>query len=66
MSDLPDWYVLKTLLSCGPDSDINRRTLYHKGRAVAIFNQRMAEWHPEDDAALSALEYYLNHTETTE
>lgn len=63
LDTLPKWYVSKTLLGCGPDSDINRRIIYHNMLAVATFNYRMHEWHEEDSEALQKLCNYLNALE---
>ena len=57
------WHVMQTLLGCGPGSDVNRRILYRGFDEIAVFNQRMAEWHPEDNAALHKLARRLNEIE---
>lgn len=59
----PRWYVMKTLLSSGPDRDINRRSVYRNDDRIVTFNYRMAEWHPDDDEALRQLCDRLNKLE---
>ncbi len=63
MTKIPKWYVLQTLLGCGPGSDVNRRTIYHNNEEVITLNYRMDEWHKEDSIALQKLCNYLNKLE---
>jgi len=57
------WYLAQTLLGCGPDSDVNRRSIHHGTKEICTLNHRMDEWNEEDSQALQSLCDYLNRKE---